>query len=132
MLLGLRRCLLQRLAGSKFRTRCKPDYLVGIPGLGLVAFDLKANTLYDGEILFGVDEVEKLRSFSHLFHLTVYFACLDPGARGTAFGCVWTSSTGSPPHVAGLASYSRSRPTGDAGSLSEPFYAAFVQAVALA
>ena len=45
----------------------RPDYRVGILGVGLVAFDGKAKIVYDGEILFDVDGVERLRAFSHLF-----------------------------------------------------------------
>lgn len=56
----------------------RPDYLVGIPGVGLVAFDVKAKTIYRGNLLFDLPEVQKLRTFARLFHLTVYFACLDP------------------------------------------------------
>ncbi|MCC3243811.1 hypothetical protein LG047_00475 [Methylocystis sp. WRRC1] len=56
----------------------RPDYLVGIPGIGLVAFDVKAKTVYPEGLIFDVDEVRKLRALARLFHLTVYFACLDP------------------------------------------------------
>lgn len=56
----------------------RPDYLVGIPGVGLVAFDVKAKTIYPDGLIFDLAEVRKLRTFARLFHLTVYFACLDP------------------------------------------------------
>lgn len=56
----------------------RPDYLVGIPGVGPVAFDVKAKSTYGEALLFDVAEVQKLRTFARLFHLTVYFACLDP------------------------------------------------------
>ena len=56
----------------------RPDYLVGIPRVGMVAFDVKAKVLYRGRLVFDVAEVRKLRAFSRLFHLTVFFACLDP------------------------------------------------------
>jgi hypothetical protein len=55
----------------------RPDYLVGIPGVGLVAFDVKAKTIYPEGIIFDVAEVRKLRTFARLFHLTVYFACFN-------------------------------------------------------
>lgn len=61
----------------------RPDYLVGIPGVGLIAFDEKAKTIFAGSLIFDLDEVRKLRTFARLFHLTVYFACLDP-AGGVA------------------------------------------------
>lgn len=56
----------------------RPDFLVGVPGVGTIAFDVKAKTVYDGQLIFDVQEVQKLRNFARLFHLTVYFACLDP------------------------------------------------------
>lgn len=56
----------------------RPDYLVGIPGVGPVAFDVKAKSVYAEGLLFDLDEVRKLRTFARLFHITVYFACLDP------------------------------------------------------
>lgn len=56
----------------------RPDYLVGIPGVGPVAFDVKAKTVYPEGLMFDEAEIQKLRNFARLFHLTVYFACLDP------------------------------------------------------
>lgn len=55
----------------------RPDYIVGIPHAGSLAFDVKAKTDYDGALIFDLDEVEKLALFGRLFNLTVYFACLD-------------------------------------------------------
>ena len=60
----------------------RPDYLVGVPGIGMIAFDVKAKSRYRDSIIFDLDEVRRLRTFARLFHLTVYFACLDP-AGGT-------------------------------------------------
>ncbi len=110
----------------------RPDYLVGIPGVGLVAFDVKAKTVYQGKILFDVAEVEKLRTFSRLFHLTVYFACLDPEGSQEGF---WVRLD-----QLDTLSVTRRRfgpvlalPIAQAlpVSLDEPFYAAFVRAVAI-
>lgn len=56
----------------------RPDFLVGVPGVGTIAFDVKAKTVYDGQLIFDLGEVRKLRTFARMFHLTVYFACLDP------------------------------------------------------
>ena len=45
----------------------RPDYLVGIPGVGLVAFDVKAKTVYEREgLIFDLDEVLKPVSYTHL------------------------------------------------------------------
>lgn len=110
----------------------RPDYLVGIPGVGLVAFDVKAKTIYQGKILFDVAEVEKLRTFARLFHLTVYFACLDSEGLQKAF---WVRLD-----QLDAVGITRRRygpvlalPIGEAQpvSLDEPFYAAFVRAVTL-
>jgi len=43
-----------------------PDLLVGIPGAGLVAFDVKSKTICPDRA-----EIQKLRDFAGLFHLTV-------------------------------------------------------------
>ena len=57
----------------------RPDYLVGIPSVGIIAFDVKSKTIYarDG-LIFDLREVQKLRVFSQRFHVTAFFACLDP------------------------------------------------------
>lgn len=55
----------------------RPDYLVGIPHAGMVAFDVKAKSAYDDHLLFEVGEVDKLACFAAFFHLSVNFACLD-------------------------------------------------------
>ena len=62
----------------------RPDYLVGVPPIGIVAFEVKAKTIFDGCLIFDLDEVKRLRTFTRLFPVPVYFACLDPagGDRG--------------------------------------------------
>lgn len=63
---------------DKLRGKIKrPDYLVGIPYAGSMAFDVKAKTAYDDCLLFEVGEVDKLARYSAHFHVSVYFACLD-------------------------------------------------------
>jgi hypothetical protein len=60
-----------------FRGKIKrPDYIVGIPGVELVAFDVKAKTSPRG-LIFDLNEIQKMGTFARLFHLTVYFACLN-------------------------------------------------------
>ena len=71
-----------------FRGKLKrPDYLVGLPFVGNMAFDVKSKTIYEGCLLFDVDEVEKLTAFDDLFRISTFFACLDPsgGDRATWF-----------------------------------------------
>jgi hypothetical protein len=50
-----------------------------------VDFDVKTTAVCQGKILFDVAQVEKLRTFARLFHLTVYFACLDPEGSQDGF-----------------------------------------------
>lgn len=63
---------------DRLRGRIKrPDYLVGIPHAGMMAFDVKAKSTYDDHLLFEVGEVDKLACFEAFFHMTVNFACLN-------------------------------------------------------
>lgn len=110
----------------------RPDYLVGIPGVGLVAFDVKAKTVYPEGLIFDVAEVQKLRTFARLFHLTVYFACLDPEGGPQGYWVRLDQLDGVPAvrRAGGLVliiPLDKTLPV----SLSEPFYEAFVRAVAL-
>ena len=61
------------------------DYLVGIAGTGIIAFDVKAKSIFDGALIFDLDEIKKTRVFARQFHLTVYFACLDPAGGDQGF-----------------------------------------------
>lgn len=110
----------------------RPDYLVGIPGVGLVAFDVKAKTIYGDGLIFDLDEVRKLRTFAQLFHLTVYFACLDPEGGPAAYW-VRLDQLDSVSAVRRNGSFTLALPIGEAQSVSleRPFYAAFVEAVAV-
>jgi hypothetical protein len=67
-----------------FRGQLKrPDYLVAVPMVGTLCFDVKAKTRYRGGFIFDRAEVTKLAAFDELFNLTTLFACLDPDG-GTA------------------------------------------------
>ena len=63
----------------------RPDYLVAIPHVGLIAFDVKCKSAYQGRFLFDLEEIQKLRTFSRLFRLTVFFACLDPAGSAKSY-----------------------------------------------
>lgn len=110
----------------------RPDYLVGIPGVGLVAFDVKAKTVYNDNLIFDLAEVKKLRTFARLFHLTVYFACLNTDEAG---GSLWVrlDQLDEVPAQRRGNIFTLSIPTSStlAVGASEPFYDAFVRAVAL-
>lgn len=110
----------------------RPDYLVGIPGVGLVAFDVKAKTVYPEGLIFDLAEIQKLRTFARLFHLTVYFACLDPEGGPQGYW-VRLDQLNSVPVTLHSGKCTLQLPPSDAlpVSLREPFYTAFVRAVAL-
>ncbi|TBD04568.1 hypothetical protein ELH21_09270 [Rhizobium leguminosarum] len=59
-----------------------PDYLVGVPHSGILAFAVKPAEIHDGHLIFEKDNIEKLSRFASLFKLTAYFACVDPGRDG--------------------------------------------------
>ncbi|MEP9356888.1 hypothetical protein ABLE93_25490 [Xanthobacter sp. KR7-65] len=63
----------------------RPDYIVGIPHVGMVAFDVKAKTLYPEGLVFDLDEIRRLRAFARMFRVTIYFACLDPEGGHQAY-----------------------------------------------
>ncbi len=50
---------------------------MGLPHIGLLAFDVKAKSVYRGQLVFDLAEVEKLACFARMFHLTLYFVCVD-------------------------------------------------------
>ena len=62
----------------------RPDYIVGF-GVGSVAFDVKAKTIYANGLIFDLDEVKRMRTFARLFNMTVFFACLDPEGGDKGF-----------------------------------------------
>ena len=63
----------------------RPDYVVGVPGIGGLAFDVKAKPLYNGHFIFELSEIVRMRNFARLFHYTVYFACLDPEGSAESY-----------------------------------------------
>lgn len=63
---------------EKMRGKIKrPDYIVGIPYTGCMAFDVKAKSAYDDRLIFELGEVDKLARFGAHFHMSLYFACFD-------------------------------------------------------
>ncbi len=88
----------------------RPDYIVGLPYIGAMAFDVKSKTLYDDGFIFDASEVDRLSAFDQLFRITTFFACLDP--EGSTMS-VWF-------RVADLAGYEIVR-RGDKRVLLVPF-----------
>jgi hypothetical protein len=56
----------------------RPDYLVALPFVGTIAFDVKAKRLYEGCFVFDVAEIERLILFDDIFRITTFLACLEP------------------------------------------------------
>jgi hypothetical protein len=72
---------------AHFRKALKrPDYLVGLPFVGTIAFDVKSKTLYGDVFIFDVSEVYALDTFGELFNIPTFFACLDTSGSPDA---VW-------------------------------------------
>lgn len=57
----------------------RPDYMVAMPYMGIVAFDVKSKTIYEGGYWFDDAEIRGLALFSELFCVSTFFACMDPG-----------------------------------------------------
>ncbi|MEH6952701.1 hypothetical protein V4R08_15625 (plasmid) [Nitrobacter sp. NHB1] len=111
----------------------RPDYIVGIPGVSLVAFDVKAKTIYPEGVIFDLDEVGKLRTFARLFHCTVYFACLNPEGGERPDYWIRLDQLDEVPAVRRGKALTLCMPIERAlpVSMDEPFYSTFVRAVAL-
>lgn len=56
----------------------RPDYLVALPYVGTLAFDVKSKTAYDEGFLFDAAEIRGLALFDDLFRVSTFLACLDP------------------------------------------------------
>lgn len=110
----------------------RPDYLVGVPGVGTIAFDVKAKTIYADTLIFDLNEVRKLRTFARVFHLTVYFACLDPAGGPESYWVRLDQLDDLPAQRRG-GSLTVSMPLQEAlpVSMQRSFHAAFIDAVAL-
>ena len=65
----------RHLSGSVKR----PDYLVGILSIGLVAVDVKARTPVEGHLLIDADEHAAFGLFERYFGTPVWYACYTEG-----------------------------------------------------
>lgn len=89
---------------AKLRGKIKrPDYLVGIPHAGMMAFDVKAKSAYDDHLIFEAGEVAKLSRFAEYFNLSLYFACLDLDAPECFYWVSLQNLTGLPTQRRGKA-----------------------------
>jgi hypothetical protein len=56
----------------------RPDFLVGIPTIGMMAVDVKAKSIFRDAILIDAHEHRTLAAFETLFNVAVWFACFPP------------------------------------------------------
>ena len=56
----------------------RPDFLVGIPTVGTMAFDVNAKTIYGDAIIIDAYEHRTFRNFETCFNITVWYACFPP------------------------------------------------------
>lgn len=56
----------------------RPDFLVGLPTIGTLAFDVKAKTVYQDAILIDADEHRTFRNFETFFNITLWYVCFPP------------------------------------------------------
>jgi hypothetical protein len=56
----------------------RPDFLVGVPTIGTLAFDVKAKSVYDDRIFIDADEQRTFQNFETFFNMTVWYACFPP------------------------------------------------------
>ncbi len=56
----------------------RPDFLVGLPTIGTLAFDVKAKSIYDDHILIDAYEHRTFRNFETFFNISVWYACFPP------------------------------------------------------
>lgn len=69
----------QETVPEPYRARLKrPDYIVALPYVGAMAFDVKSKSLYEEAFIFDASEVNRLATFDQLFRITTFFTCLDP------------------------------------------------------
>ncbi|RTL71929.1 MAG: hypothetical protein EKK41_07380 [Hyphomicrobiales bacterium] len=61
----------------------RPDFLVGIPTIGTLAFDVKAKTVYDNAIIIDAYERRTFMNFETFFNMTVWYVCFPPEAPNT-------------------------------------------------
>jgi Holliday junction resolvase len=56
----------------------RPDFVVAVPYVATICFEVKAKSLYEGHFIFDQSEIEGLILFDAIFRLTTFIACIDP------------------------------------------------------
>lgn len=57
----------------------RPDFLVGVPTIGMLAVDVKAKSIWRDCLLIDAKEHQTLLNFEIYFNTSVWFACFPPG-----------------------------------------------------
>jgi len=74
----------------------RPDFLVGIPTIGTLAFDVKAKTIYDNSIIIDAYEHRTFRNFETFFNMRVWYVCFPPDEASTCHLFLNSDLTGLP------------------------------------
>ncbi len=61
----------------------RPDFLVGVPSIGTIAFDVKAKSVYDDRIFIDADEHRTFQNFETFFNISVWYVCFPPAEPST-------------------------------------------------
>jgi hypothetical protein len=113
-------------------TAKRPDFLIGLPYLRPLAIDVKSKSSYQKNLIFDVDEVEKFQLFCQLFHVTGFFACLDPKGSPLMKWFPLNSFNGrAPQRVNGAWAYILPLPQGLTIDAQQPFSASLDKLCAL-
>lgn len=56
----------------------RPDFAVGVPNIGTLAFDVKAKGMRDGDFIIDVDEYRRFAMFETCFNMVVWYAVFPP------------------------------------------------------
>lgn len=56
----------------------RPDFLVGFPNIGSIAFDVKSKSIYNDCFIFDIEEINATANFEIFFNTTVWFAIFPP------------------------------------------------------
>jgi hypothetical protein len=63
----------------------RPDFIVAVDGLSIVAVDAKAKSLSDGCFVLDASEHRRLDGFEAVFGIPVWYACFPPEEEGRCY-----------------------------------------------
>lgn len=61
----------------------RPDFLVGVPTVGTLAFDVKAKSVYDDRIFIDAEEHRMFQNFETFFNISIWYVCFPPAEPTT-------------------------------------------------